>query len=160
MSPVPPPKASPQVPRDPELDAYDPPRHDTREMPVTVGLMRKSNRWTRVLMVVVGSLMGGGGGLGGGWMALHSLRAEAQEAAKAVIDAGMEQSNARLTRLEKIVEQHLDSDAAYKIRQEDRDYRAAIETRELQKVVLTGHSSPILNEPPPAPPVPVKDAGR
>ncbi len=155
---APPPQPSPQVPRDDELDAYDPPRHDTKEMPVTVGLMRKSNRWTRVLMVAVGSVMGAGGGLGGGWMALHSLRAEAQEAAKAVIDAGMEQSNSRLTRLEKIVEQNQAADAAYKIRQDDSTYRQAVEMRELQKVVLTGHSSPILNEPPPVPAL--KDAGR
>ena len=54
-------------------------------------------------------------------------------------------------KLQAVVEQHLASDAAYKIRQEDAAYRGAIEVRELQKVVLTGRSSPLLNEAPTPP---------
>lgn len=124
---------------------------DTSEQPVTNGAMLTANRFTRVLMLVFGSVLGAGGGLGGGWVAMHSVRSEAQEAAKAAIDAGMQGTEGRLTRLEQAFEQHLANEAAYRIRAEDAAYRASIEARELQKVVLTGRSSPVLNEPPPAP---------
>lgn len=146
------PRAVAVTPPIPSPSPPDPgPEEGSGAHPVTKATLLKANRFTRVLMLLVTAGVGAPTGLGAGWYAVRSMRAEAQDSAKQVFDAGEE----RIDRMERVVEQHLASDAAYKIRQEDQAYRASLEVRELQKVVLTGRSSPILNEPPLPPPVPI-----
>ncbi len=146
---VPGPLPSPQVPRD-DIDENDPTTITGvhRALNETLSQKMRGEKIFNLVVALIALVISLGTLIGGYTHIINEARAQA--------DAGVQPVDQKLTRLEQVVEQHLASDAAYKIRQEDQAYRAAIEMRELQKVVLTGRSSPLLNEPPPPP----RDAGR
>ncbi len=150
MTPVPPPVKSPGVPRDSELDAYDPPgRHDTKEVPVTVGVMRAANRFTR-LLILFGGL---GGGFGGGWVGMKVMRAEAQT----VSDAGVQRAKEVTDAANKVIEQRVvlletnqKAMAASAERQATDTHELQVDVRALYKAMMTGRPQERLENPPPS----------
>ena len=145
MPSVPPPIESPQVPRDDEGGPDPFARHDTKEMPVTKGAMLNANRFTRILMLGISLCVGAPTGLGAGWYAVRSMRAEAQEAAKIITDAGTEKVRAMEQRVV-LLEQ-----AQVQQRQDTHETQADI--REPYGVVQTGRTSARLEAPPITPAV-------
>lgn len=103
---------------------------------------------------IVAVLLSVGSVLGGYRLLLNDAKAQTKEQ----VDAGLEVVDKRLTLLENAFSQHLSEAKSKDIRDDDDRYRQQVEVRELQKVILNGRASPILNEPP-RPPVSV-DAGR
>lgn len=78
MADVTPPAASPQVPRD------ESPRHDTAEVPVTTGVMRRAFRLNEIYTLIVAVLASGAALLGGYRVFISEARAAGKEEAAAV----------------------------------------------------------------------------
>ncbi len=104
------------------------------------------------LLALIALLVSLGGIFGGYRVFIGDARAQTKEQ----LDAGLNPVLQRVSGMEKVLERHLDDDAQKTRLQAESNYRAAIEIRELQKVILSGQPSDVLNKPPPKPP----DAGR
>lgn len=79
------------------------------------GLLKRANRFTRLLMFVVGGGLGVGSSFGGGWLALSTMRAEAQT----VADAGVVRAEKVATEGSKALEQRVAMLEKFQLQQAD-----------------------------------------
>lgn len=104
-------------------------RHDTKDVPVTVGVLRQANRFTRVLMFIAGSGIGVGSAFGGGWLALGAMRAEAQ----VVADAGVARAEKAAETVAKQQEQRISMLEKGQLQQADDVRETKTEVKEVKQ---------------------------